>query len=599
MKLAKPTNKRVVGSVRQSQLITTFGVGSMVDFVSHTAMTSGTDAWTWATDESQRIHNINLQHLLGVKYFVKPKVSVKEHISDKDSPDVPATIFPLWMYCPSCKRLMPASEKRLSKGKFVCTCGEKKYLVPSRFVLVCPEGHIEDFPYSWWVHEAQGNTKDPQKNHDLKMYYVGNRTDMDSLFIECSCGAKRTMKGASSKNAFAGFGCSGNRPWLGDHEKCHAGESGEHPQMRIRNESSVYFSATVSALSIPPWGTKISKYMFQKLQDIARVMNLNDENNREILIELIVRQTHEKFPLISKSDICDHLNKLLKNENSAEEITLPRIMEDEYMALSTPYSDEHNSDYLSHEEAVPDEYAHIIDNIISCDRLTVVTAMVGFKRLTAPTSYNDPGLCKISKTKKEWYPGIEMRGEGIFIIFNQELLRKWCNHYGSRYDAMQSKLEASYFHNEMFSPQYVFLHSFAHLFIRELSNVCGYSSASLKERVYSSYSNSDKQMAGILIYTSTADSDGSLGGLTEQAKKVNMKRILNSMVERGKWCSSDPICYTSKDQGAMALNYAACFACTLLPETSCEFHNALLDRCAVCGRPDDEKIGVMNWKASE
>ena len=49
----------------------------------------------------------------------------------------------------------------------------------------------------------------------------------------------------------------------------------------------------------------------------------------------------------------------------------------------------------------------------------------------------------------------------------------------------------------------------------------------------------------------------------------------------------------------MSLNYAACYACTLLPETSCEFYNVLLDRCSVCGTPGNEEFGFMNWRKNE
>lgn len=38
-----------------------------------------------------------------------------------------------------------------------------------------------------------------------------------------------------------------------------------------------------------------------------------------------------------------------------------------------------------------------------------------------------------------------------------------------------------------------------------------------------------------------------------------------------------------KNQGYASLNYAACHACTLLPETSCVMRNSLLDRYAVAG----------------
>jgi hypothetical protein len=41
------------------------------------------------------------------------------------------------------------------------------------------------------------------------------------------------------------------------------------------------------------------------------------------------------------------------------------------------------------------------------------------------------------------------------------------------------------------------------------------------------------------------------------------------------------------------LNYAACHDCVLLPETSCEFSNVLLDRVAVVGKPESPKLGLM------
>ena len=279
-----------------------------------------------------------------------------------------------------------------------------------------------------------------------------------------------------------------------------------------------------------------------------------------------------------------------------ESTTLQDITEDEYSAILSGTDNLESDDFITHDEPVCEEYDHIIGRVIAVDRLTEITAMVGFSRLTANSGIDDKNLVPIAKIKKDWLPGIEQKGEGIFIEFNQDILDCWTEKNGTRYKEMKQHLKESFFVNERFSPQYVFLHTFAHLFIRELSNLCGYSTASIKERIYSTYNGSDNRMCGILIYTSTADSDGSLGGLTEQAQTENFSRVLKSMIERGKWCSSDPVCYNSKEQGFMSLNYAACFACTLLPETSCEFRNALLDRCAVCGQPGDEELGLMNWR---
>jgi hypothetical protein len=49
-------------------------------------------------------------------------------------------------------------------------------------------------------------------------------------------------------------------------------------------------------------------------------------------------------------------------------------------------------------------------------------------------------------------------------------------------------------------------------------------------------------------------------------------------VERAGWCAQDPICYESDSSGSFGLNFAACHACTIIPETSCAHSNHLLNR---------------------
>jgi hypothetical protein len=47
-------------------------------------------------------------------------------------------------------------------------------------------------------------------------------------------------------------------------------------------------------------------------------------------------------------------------------------------------------------------------------------------------------------------------------------------------------------------------------------------------------------------------------------------------------------------QGSRLANLAACHACVLLPETSCETINEGLDRAMVVGTPDERSHGFMN-----
>ncbi|MFD2271451.1 hypothetical protein ACFS07_10665 [Undibacterium arcticum] len=47
-------------------------------------------------------------------------------------------------------------------------------------------------------------------------------------------------------------------------------------------------------------------------------------------------------------------------------------------------------------------------------------------------------------------------------------------------------------------------------------------------------------------------------------------------------------------QGSRLANLAACHACILLPETSCETINQGLDRAMIVGTPDDRRPGLMS-----
>jgi hypothetical protein len=120
------------------------------------------------------------------------------------------------------------------------------------------------------------------------------------------------------------------------------------------------------------------------------------------------------------------------------------------------------------------------------------------------------------------------------------------------------------------------LHTFAHVMIRRLAFDAGYSSASIRERIYAS--NGPQGMAGVLLYTADSDSEGSLGGLVRMGEPARLLHTLVNALQDASWCSADPVCRESIAQGVGGMNAAACHACALVSETSCVQANALLDR---------------------
>ena len=100
-------------------------------------------------------------------------------------------------------------------------------------------------------------------------------------------------------------------------------------------------------------------------------------------------------------------------------------------------------------------------------------------------------------------------------------------------------------------------------------------------------------MAGALIYTATSDSAGSLGGIVGLAERSRLTAAILESLQRASWCSSDPLCSESQGTGVDALNLAACHACTLLPEVSCEEMNVLLDRTLVVPTPSEPRLAFF------
>ena len=131
------------------------------------------------------------------------------------------------------------------------------------------------------------------------------------------------------------------------------------------------------------------------------------------------------------------------------------------------------------------------------------------------------------------------------------------------------------------------MHTLSHLLIRTIALECGYSSASLSERIYSAPGR-----AGILIYTAVPDAEGTLGGLVSLAEQEPLTRIMRRALRDARRCSSDPLCAERLPKyPADFLHGAACHACLFVSETTCERGNRFLDRRFVV--PIDDQFPVL------
>ncbi len=240
--------------------------------------------------------------------------------------------------------------------------------------------------------------------------------------------------------------------------------------------------------------------------------------------------------------------------------------------------------------------------IMLVKRLREVRALQGFTRGVAPLeSEPDHRLAALHQSDINWLPAIEVKGEGVFLRLDEDRLQAWetkpevikqveqmrLNHLALLRERTpaDSKAKAS---GSPVSPRFVLLHTLAHVLINEWSLDGGYPASALRERLYA-----NESMAGILLYTATSDSAGSLGGIVAQGDPKSLSETLRSALARASWCSNDPLCMESGASGADSVNLAACHACVLLPETSCELNNSFLDRTLLIGAPSGEVPGYF------
>ena len=224
--------------------------------------------------------------------------------------------------------------------------------------------------------------------------------------------------------------------------------------------------------------------------------------------------------------------------------------------------------------------------------------MTGFGRIVPPASGLDGA--ELSIKPQNWFPATEVRGEGIFLILRRSEVEKWMSgssdltsHVSRVLGRIKEDSMVRSRHGSVVSAEFLLIHTLAHILIRQLTYDCGYDSSSLQERIYVNTSDAETKMIGLLIYTASGDAEGTLGGLVRQGLPGRLDETFQAAIANTRYCSSDPLCIESEGQGLDGLNLAACHACALLPETSCETGNTLLDRALLIGTESNPNLGYF------
>jgi hypothetical protein len=548
---------------------------------------------SWDISEAPEIFERRLAHILGVKSFRLPPAPDP----DRGTDGVRVRRFPDYYSCQKCNALQPFFKFNSPSGKARCLeCDED--LVPSRFVLACDHGHIDDFPYWKWVH--RGNERPSGLcGGSLSLHTNGNTASLRSVVVSCSCGVPEvSMEGAFRAKALKDLGirCEGRRPWLRNAkpEPCL-----QLPRAMQRGSSSAWHPIMGSALSIPPWGqglhALIEKHkLFGAPEDYIRrffrdrpALLRNLEAGVDDVINLVVAIEEDVQPGEADVPVAKAHSALRKEEYQRLIVGNPQRFTSEWQ----PFVCENPTGDLA-----PVRELGIRDSML-VKRLREVRALASFVRGTVPTEADSEQRHAelFLAADIDWLPAMEVSGEGVFLRLDENCLRTWestpaviargekirTSHLKLLREraAADPSLKGTSFDSPV-SPRLVLLHTLAHALMNEWSLDGGYPTSALRERLYAG-----EDMAGLLIYTATSDSAGSLGGIVAQGEPDRLGSALRSALDRASWCSNDPLCMESEASGADSVNLAACHACVLLPETSCETNNSFLDRALLIGFP--------------
>lgn len=642
-------NYAKVGSARPSSLLYTYGPGSIMDLSHFTVMPSGLQDWERIWARRDGIPTIHAPGLLdSVRTLLKHRVDelrpfpyqASTSFTREEGKDlgVPARIFPQWLRCTGCDLLGPLSKfeykntnpyrpdeaifehdkcpgrpqaadgrgpKAQRRGK-----SKRRPAVAARYLLTCIDGHLDEFPYDWWVHKGGHCPKADVPI--LKMIDHSGGRGASATIVCTSCEARRRMNEAQGEAGRAKLpACRGRHPHLNGFtpDRCS-----REPRLILVGASNLWFPALASAIVMPRLDPELK---FADEVDLIRAEFAKDPDVtpedyigrpfgplRKFLKSVldVTAKSDEDLSKILTAVIEESAEKSVEEKHEAFKRWSPvDLLVPEWRYLQKSPIDERHADDRSglvlSKRKLSNHMPVGISRVLAVDKLRKVNALIGFTRVDEMDRVNDLAsrLVPITDNKRpSWVPATEDHGEGLFLQFDEKAVAAWEERVVSS-DLWKAHMES---HRRNFenrfsetaaetppeerlpSPRYWLIHTFAHVLFRQMALSSGYGAASISERLYAWQRQGERPpAAGVLICTTASDSDGTLGGLVHLSEPELLADLIQKALIQASRCSSDPICAQRKPKDPEDfLHGAACHCCVMASETSCERANRFLDR---------------------
>ncbi|MFJ9886302.1 DrmB family protein [Streptomyces sp. NPDC091287] len=593
-----------VGELRPSQLLHTYGVGAVADLPNLSAMVLGLDHWdlVQATPLTEDRLLAAVRRRLGAQVTTlrtPPQMQeTSDPFGDWTRVGVPVALFPRWLRCSreQCNQLSPASSGlfelkedhfRPENTRYVHTCfgtrGSRPTAVPARFLIACPHGHMDDFPWMYFVHRGAAHAADCT----LSLVERGTTGEAANIFVQCSCAQvpARSMAEAMGKRGEQELpACRGHHPHLGTFEEC-----GERARTIALGATNSWFASQLRVFSLPRADEPLTQTVREHWSSLAPLSGIPAEAAKMLL------PTQACWPELEGYGV-EKVWAAVTGEAAAASAgsSTPAEPDDEEFDLTTPewkaFTAPHRyelPDFTTEQERVPATASAWLDRVVLVHRLREVSALTGFTRIDAPEWLPQEDVpstkaARLTREQPSWVPCAELRGEGVFLALREDRLAAWEKRADvAAREQMLKSAHVTWCLARGIEPQwpgirYVLLHTIAHVLIRAFALECGYGASGIAERVYAR--SGTNPMAGILLYTAAPDSEGTLGGLVSLGRKNRLGPVIDQAIEEARLCSSDPMCAEHDPRVHGRLHGAACHACLFAAETSCERGNHYLDR---------------------
>ena len=449
--------------IRRSQIVVTFGVGSIKTDINNVSMIcAGLNHWykfytrfnksidPEEKEEEYKIYDKRLEKFLDVDFFKEPP-EWKEQGANKYTP-VPYLRFPTYMYCTfnrgykQCGKLIK-KKPTFPDTQILCeSCeknGFKNIMTQVNLVASCQSGHIDEFPWYKWAH-VRKKAKDNCNDKTLRLLQLGG-TGVKGQIIQCSnCDASEDLDaGYFATNRVTSLNkCTGAKPWLGIDIK-------EDCDLTVKGyfsiEPSLYQPILKSSLFIPVKSSNVSAEL-----EVEFSQNPQIKHDIKTFEQDYVGKDLQEIELAIKFTLQQDKNRILRvlSDFSEEEIRsalLSRVVpQTEQDVNEEPENDtqfkkqEHEAiignaknKFFKLEEQDISTYSKLVQQ--SFKKITLVNSMLQTRALVGFTR-NSPqevdfkqarSLLWINEPTKpdRWLPAIQNYAEGVFLEFNKKFLK--------------------------------------------------------------------------------------------------------------------------------------------------------------------------------